>query len=280
VRFGTFEYFHYAGEREAVRELADATIERYFAEAAAQSSGARYALFLREVAIRTARLIAQWQAAGFEHGVLNTDNMSVLGLTIDYGPFGFMEAYDPGWVCNHSDDGGRYAFDRQPAIGLWNCGALGIALSSLLSEADVRDALEAYAPAFEASYAQLLRAKFGLREELPGDAALFADALRLLADARGDYPGFFRALCALEASRGPGDAALDARFAEHAGWPLWRERYRARLAQERVGAVERRATMQRLQAVLRRPFDEQPENDAYAEPPPEGTPPLVIGCSS
>lgn len=309
LRFGTFEYFHHAGDREALRELADATIERFFRAAAREEGVPRYAAFLHEVAVRTARLIAHWQAAGFEHGVLNTDNMSILGLTIDYGPFGFMEAYDPGWVCNHSDEGGRYAFDRQPGIGLWNLRALAVALSSLLPAADADAALEAFAPAFKAKLLELLRAKFGFCEEAPGDPALFADCLALLAETRTDYPGFFRDLSALTSQPGPGDALLDVRFAGHGGWTAWRARYRARLAAESPGDGQRRSAMERanpkfvlrahlaqqaiaaaqqrdfgelarLHAVLRRPFDEQPQHAAYAAPAPEDAPPVVIGCSS
>jgi uncharacterized protein YdiU (UPF0061 family) len=309
VRFGTFEYFHHAGEHETLRSLADATIERFFEEAARERGSVRYASFLREVVARTARLIAQWQAAGFEHGVLNTDNMSILGLTIDYGPFGFMEAYDPGWVCNHSDDGGRYAFERQPAIGLWNCRALALALSSLLPAEEAREPLDAFAPAYAARRLELLRAKFGLHDERPGDAALLDDGLALLAEARADYPGFFRALPALGSTPGPHEAALDGLLRGACGWVRWRERYRARLAAQPLDGAARRAGMNRvnpkyvlrahlaqnaiaaaqqrdfgelarLHAVLRRPFDEQPENERYALPPPEGTPPPVIGCSS
>jgi hypothetical protein len=331
LRFGTFEYFHYAGDHETLRVLADAAIERFFAEAARERGAARYAAFLREVVVRTARLVAHWQAAGFAHGVLNTDNMSILGLTIDYGPFGFMEGYEPGWVCNHSDEGGRYAFERQPAIALWNCRALAAALSSLLPAEDAREPLEAFAPAYEARRRELLRAKFGLREERPGDDALVADCLDLLAEARADYPNFFRALTALSSLPGSPDAALsslpgspdaalasrpgsagaalETRFARCEGWPRWRERYRARLATESGSDAERRAAMDRvnpkyvlrghlaqqaiaaaarrdfselarLHAILRRPFDEQPENEVYSTPAPQGTPPLVIGCSS
>ena len=118
VRFGSFEVFPYRGQLDEVRTLADYVIGRFFPHLVGNSD--RYPLFLGEVVTRTARLMAEWQAVGFAHGVMNTDNMSILGLTLDYGPFGFVEEFDPGFICNHSDESGRYAFDQQPKIGYWN----------------------------------------------------------------------------------------------------------------------------------------------------------------
>ncbi|HMZ56797.1 MAG TPA: YdiU family protein, partial [Nitrospira sp.] len=118
VRFGSFEIFYYRKQHEHLQRLADHVIESYFPHLA--STADKYLRFFAEVAERTAALIAQWQAVGWSHGVLNTDNMSILGLTLDYGPYGFMDDYDPGFICNHSDYNGRYAFNQQPYIGLWN----------------------------------------------------------------------------------------------------------------------------------------------------------------
>jgi uncharacterized protein YdiU (UPF0061 family) len=118
VRFGSFELFYYRGQFDRVRELADYVIREFYPQSGDAEN--KYLLFLREVIGRTARLIAQWQAAGFAHGVMNTDNMSITGLTIDYGPFGFLDEFDAGFICNHSDYGGRYAFDQQPQVALWN----------------------------------------------------------------------------------------------------------------------------------------------------------------
>src|SRR6201999_497075 len=128
IRFGHFEHFHHKGKVEQVKLLADHVIGEYFPEFAGD-----YAGWFGEVVKRTARLMAEGQAGGFAHGVMNTDNMSILGLTLDYGPFGFLEAYDPGFICNHTDEGGRYAFDNQPSIGHWNLRALAAALSSLIA---------------------------------------------------------------------------------------------------------------------------------------------------
>ncbi len=309
VRFGTFEYFHRAGEHEELAALADYLIARFHPAVARKSGTERYALFLKDVVVATARLIAQWQAVGFAHGVLNTDNMSVLGLTLDYGPFGFMESYEPGFICNHSDAQGRYAFNRQPSIGLWNCGALAAALSSLIPPQDAGTALAAYEPAYDARIRELLGAKFGLAEERADDASLFASCFDLLAESHVDYTTFFRALSSLGREPGAGDDALAASFGDRSAWSRWCERYRARLAAERSGDAERRSAMRRanpkyvlrnhlaqeaieaaqrrdfseiarLEAVLRRPFDEQPGSERYASPPPPGALSCTIGCSS
>ncbi|HEY0614794.1 MAG TPA: YdiU family protein, partial [Candidatus Elarobacter sp.] len=127
VRFGSFEIFHYRKQHAEAKVLADYVIDRFYPECGEGEE--RYARFFLAVVERTAALMAQWQAVGFAHGVMNTDNFSILGLTLDYGPYGFVEAYEPGLICNHSDEAGRYAFDRQPTIGLWNCYALAEALS-------------------------------------------------------------------------------------------------------------------------------------------------------
>ena len=302
LRFGSFELFHYRGEADAVAKLADYAIGRFFPELLALEAPARYAAFLREVVERTARLIAQWQSVGFSHGVLNTDNMSILGLTLDYGPYGFLDAYEPGFICNHTDETGRYAFDRQPGIGLWNCKALAVALSTLVSKDDAEAALAAYEPAYRERAVALLRAKLGLREAREGDVTLAVDFLDLLAAARADHTNTFRALSTdLASARALLEAAP--------GADAWFERYRTRLAAEGSDDPARYAAMQcvnpkyilrnylaqqaiaaaeggdfaeiaRLHAVLRAPFDEQPENESYAAAPPEWAAEISVSCSS
>lgn len=297
VRFGSFEYFHYARRQAELQTLADYTIAHFFPEFEEAAGEERYARWLYEVVERTARLVAAWQAAGFAHGVLNTDNMSIVGLTLDYGPFGFMEAYDPGFICNHSDDVGRYAFGQQPAIGLWNCRALAHALQSLVSEPARERALAAYEPAFERAYVEGLRRKLGLRERLDGDPALIEALLDLLERTKTDYTLFFRDL-----SRLPSAAFEGGPYAE------WQARYRARLTAEssvdaeRSGAMLRAnpavvlrnhlaqtaiaaaeagddAEIARLLDVLRRPFDE-PADERDARPAPPGSPVVEVSCSS
>jgi uncharacterized protein YdiU (UPF0061 family) len=300
VRFGSFEYFHYARRPEDVKTLADYAIATFFPQFAAAGEAERYAPWLREIVERTARLVAQWQAVGFAHGVLNTDNMSILGLTLDYGPYGFIEAYDPNFICNHSDETGRYAFGRQPSIGLWNCTALGNALTSLIPEAERREALDAYEPAFEAAYLAAMRAKLGLREQRQEDGALIEDLLELLERAQADYTRFFRAL----SSDSP-----DALRALDATLEPWLSRYRERITAERGDEARRGAEMRcvnpkfvlrnhlaqaaiesaqggdfseiaRLHGVLRRPFDDDAGDERYANQAPVGTALVEVSCSS
>ncbi len=144
VRFGTFEYLASRQMTAERQRLADFVIERFHPELLVLPAAERYAAWYTEVVARTARLMAAWIAVGFAHGVMNTDNFSITGLTIDYGPYGWLDAYDPSLVCNHSDWAGRYAFDQQPMVGLWNCARLGEALHPLIEEPAAMTALEGY----------------------------------------------------------------------------------------------------------------------------------------
>jgi uncharacterized protein YdiU (UPF0061 family) len=311
VRFGSFEVFFYRGQHDRLRELADYVIEHHYPELVERED--RYLAFYQEVVERTARLIAQWQLAGFAHGVMNTDNMSILGLTLDYGPFGFLDDYQPGFICNHSDHQGRYAFDRQPDIGLWNVSCLAQALLPLLhpeAEAAVELAkagFDRYQETFQSSYARGLAAKLGLQDARPGDARLAQRWLDLLAANQCDYTNSFRALGDF-GTETPGDALRD-RFPDRAAFDAWAADYRQRLAQDGMDGTERRARMQRvnpkyilrnylaeqaiqaartgdyrevdrLLALLQRPYDEQPEMTAYAAPPPDWGKRLAVSCSS
>ena len=137
VRFGSFELFYYRGQYDRVRELADYVIGEFYPQF--ESAENKYLEFLREVISRTAKLIAAWQSIGFAHGVMNTDNMSILGLTIDYGPFGFLDEFDAGFICNHSDYAGRYAFDQQPMVGMWNLYKLAQTFIPLIEVVEAED---------------------------------------------------------------------------------------------------------------------------------------------
>lgn len=309
VRFGSFELFHSRGQFEHVKTLADHTIARLYPALAQNGERERYAGFLREVVERTAELVARWQAAGFAHGVLNTDNMSILGLTLDYGPFGFMERFDPGFICNHSDEAGRYAFDQQPRVGHWNCYVLASALSSLVERADAQAALDAYVPAYRSRFFALMGAKLGLAAEEEADRELIAAFLDVLEASGADYTLAFRRLGSLGREARDADVAFDEFFGGHPAWSVWRARYSARLEREPRTDAARRAAMARvnpkfvlrnhlaqraivaaeagdfgeigrLHAVLRAPFAEQPENEAYARPAPEGTETPEVSCSS
>ena len=297
VRFGTFEYFAARGEVGRLRDLAAYVVGRHFPETAGAAN--RHAAFLGEVVRRTAHLVAAWMAAGFCHGVLNTDNMSVLGITLDYGPFGFLDDFDAGHVCNHSDTEGRYAYDQQPAIGLWNLARFAEALLPLMPETAARDALDGYRVEFAAEYGRLMRAKLGLILEHPGDAELVRDLLMLLQASRVDYTGFFREL-GTERGASPGGAG-------HEGWQAWRRRYEARLAaepsrargaemsrvnpryvlrnwiaQEAIEHAQRKefGRIEEIRRVLAAPFDEHPDFERYAEPPSTAAGEIAVSCSS
>jgi uncharacterized protein YdiU (UPF0061 family) len=197
IRFGHFEHFAARDQIGPLRTLADHVIDRFYPECRATDrfGGNAYAAFLEAVAARTAATVAQWQAVGFCHGVMNTDNMSILGLTIDYGPFQFLDAFVPGHICNHSDSGGRYAYNKQPNIAYWNLFCLGQALLPLIGEQDLAlAALEPYKTLFPRELEARMRAKLGLADAQDGDRALIEGIQKLLAADRVDYTIFWRRL--------------------------------------------------------------------------------------
>ena len=318
LRFGHFEHFtHTAPDDDALRRLADAAIERYFP--ACQGSAQPYAALLETVARRTARLLARWQAVGFCHGVMNTDNMSLLGLTIDYGPFGFMDAFDPGHICNHTDSQGRYAWARQPNVAFWNLHALAQGLMPLIGDSDTAlAALEPYKAEYASAMLSAWRAKLGLATERDDDQALIDDLLRLMAQDRADFTITFRRLAAFTA----GDDSIRDLFRNREAFDAWAARYRSRLQAEasddtrravrmnRVNprvvlrnhlaevAIERAregdfSEVQRLLSVLQRPYDEadgnrhdnrdgnrQSNHNSDADFPPDWAAQLEVSCSS
>jgi uncharacterized protein YdiU (UPF0061 family) len=305
IRFGHFEHFHYTEQPELLRTLADYTIDRHLPEFSGRSE--RYAELLRYATLRTATLIAHWQAVGFAHGVLNTDNMSIVGETFDYGPFGFLDEFDPGFICNHSDERGRYSFERQPSIGLWNLNALAHALSTLIDVDSIRAALQLYEPQLIAEYTRLMRGKLGLADERAEDTPLLGELMELLAHNRSDYTLFFRSLCDFDETAAL--CGLRDDFVDRARFDQWAARYAERLRQQDLPRAQRAAGMrnanpkyilrnylaqqaigkaeqgdysevQRLHALLQKPYDEQPEYEIYAAPPPDWGRHLEISCSS
>jgi len=298
VRFGHFEHFFHKSQHDQVRQLADHVIAEYFPDVAGD-----HAAWFGEVVKRTAELMAGWQSVGFAHGVMNTDNMSVLGLTLDYGPFGFMEAYDPGFVCNHTDQQGRYAFDMQPAIAHWNLRALAFALTSLIEKDALISALDTYEGLYRTRYRTLMRAKLGLstgegaRKE-PGDDQLIGDLLNLMAKTRADYTLTFRNLSGEDSDWLAlfGEANVDAE--------AWLSRYRVRTEREHVldldtvnpkyvlrnwvaetaiRAVEDRgdiAALDRIFQLIQTPFESHDGDEAFAAPPPPELCGLEVSCSS
>jgi uncharacterized protein YdiU (UPF0061 family) len=308
VRFGSFEHWYYRDKQDELRTLADYVINTFYPELVAAENPVK--ALLAEVTRRTARMIAHWQAVGFMHGVMNTDNMSILGLTLDYGPFGFMEAFDPNHICNHTDQQGRYSYSNQVPVGHWNCYALANALLPLIGGVeDAQDALDVYQPEFARKLDELLHAKLGLATIQDDDRLLFDDMFKLMAGNHVDFTLFFRRLGDLQVDAPERDAPLRDQFLDREAFDAWALKYRARLRQENSVDGTRRAAMNRtnpkyvlrnylaqvaieqaqngdysgvhkLLAVLERPFDEQPENESYAALPPDWAAHLEVSCSS
>jgi uncharacterized protein YdiU (UPF0061 family) len=304
VRFGHFEYFHHSGRPDAVRLLADHVIAEHFPDLAGRED--RYEAWFAAIVTRTAHLIAHWQAAGFAHGVMNTDNMSILGLTIDYGPFGFLDVYDPGLICNHSDDSGRYAFNRQPAIAHWNLRALAVALVSVIPVEALRRGLDGFEQAYLDRFVALMRAKLGFAVVNSDDEDLIAELLQIMAAGKADYTLTFRRLSRIDDANERA-AWLDL-FDPSAWAEMWLDRYRARIAAEpcadRGGAMDRVnpkyvlrnwvaetairavedngdvAPLDTILRLLQSPFDEHAGDDRFAAPPPRELQDLSVSCSS
>ena len=206
IRFGHFEHFAANQRDEELRALADYVIDRYYPACRTDDrfGGNAYAALLEAVSERTAALLAQWQAVGFCHGVMNTDNMSILGLTIDYGPFQFLDGFDPRHICNHSDTGGRYAYNQQPNVAYWNLFCLAQALLPLIGDQEIAvAALESYKTVFPREFEARMRAKLGLAGRRDGDRALIEGVLKLLAQEKVDYTIFWRRLSRPRGRRQP-----------------------------------------------------------------------------
>jgi serine/tyrosine/threonine adenylyltransferase len=307
VRFGTFEIFYYRNQHEQLTVLADYVIGNHFPHLAQQAD--KYARFFHEVVERTAKLIAHWQAVGWAHGVMNTDNMSIIGLTLDYGPFGFMDDYDAGFVCNHSDHNGRYAFDRQPYIGLWNLSCLAQALLPLAEKEALKAALDGYTPLFEQQYRALMRAKMGWEQDRPEDEGLVHDFLELLQESHADYTIVFRELGTFSSEPGATNERLREHFLNRERFDEWAARYRDRLQWEQSRDDERRRRMNRvnplyvlrnylaqtaiekarqkdyseidrLLALLQDPFTDRPGMESYSAAPPNWGKHIAVSCSS
>lgn len=305
VRFGSFEYFYYTRQYDALPILADYVIERHFGEWRGDEQ--RYRLLFEEVVRRTAHLIAQWQAVGFAHGVMNSDNMSILGLTLDYGPFGFMEKYDPGFICNHSDHEGRYAFNRQPVVGLYNLNCLAHAFTPLLSEEVLTEVLSDYETSYIEAYQNQMNRKLGLVTRQQWDDTLVTDLLQLLHAGQVDYTNFFRSLCRVHEEKEPNE--LYEMFEHAEEFRQWLQRYLARVVEDPADNCERLSLMRRsnpkfvlrnylaqqaieaaqqqdfsetdrLLELLGAPGEEWPGFESYAAESPDWAKELTVSCSS
>ncbi len=309
IRFGSFEIFFHRQQFDLLRQLAN-FVKRYYYPYVND-----YLNLLTEVVQRTAKLIAQWQLVGFAHGVMNTDNMSILGLTLDYGPFGFLDNYNAHFICNHSDHQGRYAFDQQPYIGLWNLNCLAHAFLPLLDDdpnaavEKAKSALQQYQPTFQQVWQMGLRQKLGLIHEAATDIDLMADLLVVMQDNQVDYTIFFRRLSLLKQADTSQDSILRELFLKHEDFDAWAIKYRQRLKQERQNDEQRKIAMNmvnpkyilrnymaeqaiqqaeagdyseidKLLKLLQSPFDEQKDNEHYANHPPAWASEISVSCSS
>jgi uncharacterized protein YdiU (UPF0061 family) len=299
IRVGTFQYFAARQDDDALRSLVDYVIARHYPRAATATN--KYVALLDAVIAAQARLVARWMHVGFIHGVMNTDNVSIAGETIDFGPCAFMDHFDPMKVFSSIDRGGRYAFGNQPRIAAWNLARFTETLLGLIaSEKDAaialgQAALDGFKPAFDAAYHAGLRAKLGLSREEDGDIELATDLLSAMAQSGADFTLTVRRLGDAAADVGR-DAELRVLFVEPAGLDAWLPRWRERLARDAMPGVERKAAMHRvnpvfiprnhlveealssaedgdtsafelLLGVLARPFEEQPGKERYAQPP-------------
>jgi uncharacterized protein YdiU (UPF0061 family) len=317
VRFGSFEHWASRGDTESLRILADYVIDRFYPECRqaaagepgedAGGQGMAVLRMLRAVTERTARLMADWQCVGFCHGVMNTDNMSTLGLTLDYGPYGFMDGFRANHVCNHSDTEGRYAWNQQPSVALWNLYRLGSSLHALVPDQEaLKAALDTYEPVFTQAFHARMAAKLGLENWTAEDEPLLDDLLRLMHEQAADFTLSFRRLAT--AVRGEAQPFMDL-FIDRAAAGAWLDRLLARHARDGRSAAERADAMDKVNPIyvlrnylaeqairtaregdaseieslleaLRRPYDERREFARYAGLPPDWAGALEVSCSS
>ncbi len=304
IRFGHFEHFSYSNQHAQLKTLADYVIDRFYP--ACREAPQPYAALLEAVSERTAHLMAAWQAVGFCHGVMNTDNMSILGQTIDYGPFQFLDAFEPGHICNHSDPQGRYAYNKQPNIAYWNLFCLGQALLPLIEEQEqALAALESYKTVFPEALEARMRAKLGLDDAQPEDRALIESTFRLLASNKVDYTIFWRRLCGFTPQSGH-EPVRDL-FFDRESFNAWALQYSERIAHADIGLradlmlrtnpkfvlrnhlgeeairaakLKDFSGVSTLLSVLQSPFEEHPAHESLAGFPPDWATSIEISCSS
>jgi uncharacterized protein YdiU (UPF0061 family) len=305
VRFGHFEYFYYTKQHEQLKTLLDHVLACHFTECLNESQP--IGAFFRTVVERNAELIAKWQAYGFCHGVMNSDNMSILGITFDFGPYAFLDDFDARHICNHSDDSGRYSYSNQVPIAHWNLAALAQALTPFVEVAQLRETLELFLPLQQAHYLDLMRRRLGLTTAHDSDQDLVEGLLHLMQGSSVDYNLFFRRLGDEPAPQAV--TALRDDFVDRNGFDQWTRDYLARSQLDGTGATDRLQRMQainplyvlrnylaqqaieaaeqgdyaplrELHSTLGQPFTAQPGRERYAERPPDWGKHLEISCSS
>ena len=313
VRFGHFEHFSHGQQHGKLKTLADYVIDHFYPTCREHvGDGAQpYVALLAQVTQRTAEMVAHWQSVGFCHGVMNTDNMSILGLTLDYGPFQFLDAYDPAHICNHSDTQGRYAFYKQPNVAYWNLYCLGQALMPLIDDQEQAiAALETFKTHYPQALATRFAAKLGFSQAHDTQRPLIEMALKLMAQDRVDFTIFWRHLSHWAAGMDLADARVRDLFMDRAGADALLQAFRALHAQDdtdaraavstrmlranptyvlrnHLGELAIRAAkakdfsvLQALQTVLEDPFDEHPDHEAWAGFAPDWAAGIEISCSS
>jgi len=315
IRVGHFEHFASLQNIVRLKELADLLINEFYPEC--RNTKDPYLSLFKEISARNAKLVAQWQSVGFCHGVLNSDNISALGLTIDYGPFGFLDHFEIDHICNHSDHGGRYAYHRQPQIMHWNMACLASAMLPLLelehssaeSQALLRSALEEFPVTYAKEWQQAFRSKLGLQLEMESDIELIERLLQAMHDSKVDFTTFFRQLSNIQKDSKPTDINQRDEFLDRESIDQWFADYIHRLQKEVLGNEARKGMMnqvnpkyilrnhlaqaaiekaqqddfseiERLQLILSKPFDEQETFGDYAKPPPVDMQRIEVSCSS
>ncbi|MFN7834295.1 MAG: protein adenylyltransferase SelO [Burkholderiaceae bacterium] len=316
IRFGHFEYFFFTKQYDALRSLLDFVLRNYYPELSTATDPAL--ALLGEVVRRTAELVAAWQSVGFCHGVMNTDNMSILGLTIDYGPFAFIDAFKHDYVCNHSDTQGRYAYDMQPGIADWNLHVLAHVLRPLTPADDnkVYACLSEFTNHFNRAFRQRLSAKLGFTEHQANDDQFYEFTFKALHDNKVDFTRFFRDLSNLHnalpdvlAEAPHPDHTVRDLFIDRSAFDDWARRWRERLHAEATGESARIARQNaanptivlrnhmaqtaieqarhgdysevaRLRAALSEPFADDDRHRPYRGLPPAWAASLELSCSS
>jgi len=304
VRFGTFEYFNAKGEHEKLQKLADYVIEESFSHL--KESEGMYLKMYEEIVSSTAKTVARWQSVGFNHGVMNTDNMSIDGRTIDYGPFAFLDDYESGYICNHTDQEGRYSFKNQPGIAHWNLHQLAKALSPIVNYEDAVATVDrVFGEVYESEYLSIMYKKMGLYESDEKDVELFKWMLGSLESATIDFTAFFRKLSHYKGNQ---KEILEIAVFQT---PLqeWLDAYDVRLEKESVTQGQRKAKMlavnpkyilknhilqeaideakngdfsmvNNLLHVAQNPFDEHEEFESFTKPTPQKYKNIKLSCSS
>lgn len=314
VRVGHFEHFASLQNSERLKELADLLIRDHYSEC--HNHPDPYLELFKQICIRNANLVAQWQSVGFCHGVLNSDNISALGLTMDYGPFGFLDQFEIDHICNHSDQGGRYAYHRQPQIMHWNMACLASGFLPLIeindevnAQSKLREALEEFPVTYAQEWQSLFRQKLGLRIPKDGDVRLIERLLQAMHDSKVDFTSFFRQLGRFEQDQSIESISLRDHFINRALIDQWFADYRDRLKTESSDDLTRAKLMnginpkfilrnhlaqaaidkaqqhdyseiKLLHHLLSKPYDEQAEFNAYALPPPADLDKVEVSCSS